>query len=232
MTPTAAPPAAPDVAAPPTYLFDVFVSYCAADNDWVCVELVPRLAKVRLRVAIETDTFIYGVPYLENVERAVRNSRFTIAVISPDWLTDRLANYTQVMAQTAAVAGQIFRFVPLLIRAAKVPPALELLTVADFTNPARMNAVWEALLVQLLDWGDGATLVPPTGASATEAFRTLQELMHVRAISALVNVNRARFEIVTEPLRVLRALKTIHDVLQDVQRECHRPITEAERSFP
>lgn len=56
------------------YIYDVFIAYASADQEWAEAWLRPRLEQAGLQVCSD-DTFDPGVPKLVNLERAIGNSR-------------------------------------------------------------------------------------------------------------------------------------------------------------
>src|ERR1700720_2420359 len=84
------------------YLYDLFVSYTRADQAWVEANLLPSLDLPAERV-ITTHTFRPGASAVEEFERAVNNSRFTVLVLSPAYLADQLVRFSEQLASFAAV---------------------------------------------------------------------------------------------------------------------------------
>lgn len=70
-------------------VYDVFVSYAAADHVWVWEWLVPQLKEANLKVCIDYESFDVGVPLVVNLERAILQSRHTVLVITPAWTERR-----------------------------------------------------------------------------------------------------------------------------------------------
>jgi hypothetical protein len=81
--------------------FDVFVSYSHHDPDltWVRHELVPRLRAADLRVCLDSDSFRLGAPIVLEMGRAVEGSRYTLAVLTPDYLESGFTELESVLAE-------------------------------------------------------------------------------------------------------------------------------------
>jgi hypothetical protein len=88
-----------DLAGAPEY--DVFVSYSHQDPDltWVRQELVPRLRAAGLRVCLDTDSFRLGAPIVMEMGRAVEGSRYTLAVLTPEYLESGFTELESVLAE-------------------------------------------------------------------------------------------------------------------------------------
>ena len=88
-----------DLAGAPEY--DVFVSYSHQDLDltWVRQELVPRLRAAGLRVSLDVDSFRLGAPIVLEMGRAVEGSRYTLAVLTPEYLESSFTELESVLAE-------------------------------------------------------------------------------------------------------------------------------------
>lgn len=77
--------------------FDTFVSYRhqQPDGSWVRDLLVPRLDAEGLRVCVDYRSFRLGAPLVLEMARAVEQSRYTVAVLSPAYLA---SNFTELEA--------------------------------------------------------------------------------------------------------------------------------------
>src|SRR3954464_14517920 len=81
--------------------YDVFVSYSHQDPDlsWVRQELVPRLRAAGLRVSLDTDSFQLGAPIVLEMGRAVEASRYTLAVLTPEYVKSSFTELESVLAE-------------------------------------------------------------------------------------------------------------------------------------
>jgi len=114
--------------------FDVFVAFAAADEWWVRGFLLPSLAVSERRVLTEDD-FRPGAPRLEEFASAVTTSRFTVVILTPDFLTDTWADLSQRLAAHLGVAERNNRLVPLLLRPCDLPLDLDSRVSVDCTQP-------------------------------------------------------------------------------------------------
>jgi hypothetical protein len=88
-------------AAPDEFRHDVFVSYRQREPDktWVRKTLVPRLKAEGLRVCVDYESFRLGAPLIKEMERAVEQSRYTLAVLSPAYLGSNFTELENVLAE-------------------------------------------------------------------------------------------------------------------------------------
>jgi hypothetical protein len=122
------------------YTNDVYVSYSEPDTDWVRDHLLPQLEGAGLKVAIDYRAFELGLPKLVNVERAVKQSRRVLLVLTPNWVGSEWANLDALLIQTQDPAGYMRRMIPLLLEPCHLPDRLAMLTPADFTRQADREA--------------------------------------------------------------------------------------------
>jgi hypothetical protein len=94
---------APMPSAPPAdqFFYDVFISYRQQEPDrsWVRKTLQPRLEAQGLRVCIDYQDFRLGAHLVLEMARAVEQSRYTLAVLSPAYLTSNFAELETVLAE-------------------------------------------------------------------------------------------------------------------------------------
>lgn len=84
------------------YVYDAYLSFVDQEPDakWVWETLVPALEAVNLRIAISGVVQELGVALVIGTERALRQSKRTILVLSPRYLADNLVDFENVLAQT------------------------------------------------------------------------------------------------------------------------------------
>lgn len=83
------------------FRYDVFISYrhVAADRVWVRKQLIPALEAAGLDVCLDDRDFGLGKPLILEMQRAVVESRYTLAIFSPDYLTSGFTELENIMAQ-------------------------------------------------------------------------------------------------------------------------------------
>ncbi len=136
---------------PAVALYDVFVSYASADRQWVQDELVPALKNAGLRVCIDTDDFLIGLPIVNNIERAVTSSRYTLIVMTANWVASSWSDFEAQLTATQDPNGKLRRLIPIMLTACDPPLRITHLTYADFTDPVRRPTSLIRLVGQLQD---------------------------------------------------------------------------------
>jgi formylglycine-generating enzyme required for sulfatase activity len=122
----------------------LFISHADADAWWVKGFLLPAIGLPADR-SITPEQFRPGAVVLDEFERAVRQSRLTVIVLSPAYLADQWAIFGEQLASHAAVAESRDRLVPLLLEPCRVPLHVDFRVRLDCTDPAR----WEAEVARL-----------------------------------------------------------------------------------
>jgi len=124
----------------------VFVSHSEADQAWVHDQLVPRLEAAGLTVTVGYRDFSIGTPRTVNVERAVRSSRHTLIVLTPDWIAGEWTALDSLFAGAFDPAARQRKLIPLLLKPCELPPRIQILTYADFTAPHERRVQWKRLV--------------------------------------------------------------------------------------
>jgi hypothetical protein len=172
---------------PPTYDYDVFISYSHKDEDWVVKELLPRLEGAGAKVCIDFRDFTPGKAALHNMRDAVERSARTLLVVTPNWVASHLADYEGVLVRSDDPTGRKRRTIPLLLQAADIPKDISILSYIDFTRPERLDLAWRQLLAALADDDNSSEpfvfFLDPGAASSDDiraVLRALNEL-HIAA---------------------------------------------------
>jgi TIR domain/Caspase domain len=155
--------AAPPVVLPPSgdgFRYDAFVSYRREEPDkaWVEKQLVPRLEGLGVRLCLEKRDFRLGAARLREMERAVEESRYTLAVLSPGYLDGAFEDFQALLAQHQATEAKAPRFVPLVREDCR--PRLGIRTVwgLDMRDEEEFGPNVERLAVRLRE--------PPTSTTS------------------------------------------------------------------
>ncbi len=128
------------------YQYDLFVSYEDADRAWVEGYLIDALAQAGLRWHA-TAAFPPGASRLSECERAIRQSRRTLLVLSPGYLADDAGQFIDLLAQTYGQETRTWPVIPLTLRPVKLPSRLAMLVAVDATDEAR----WPTAIARLCD---------------------------------------------------------------------------------
>jgi hypothetical protein len=124
------------------FRYDAYVSYVDQEPDgtWVWDTLVPRLEEAGLRLAVSGDVEKPGVARVVNIERGIKQAKRTVVVLSEAYLSDYVADFENVVAQTMGVQEGAYRLLPVKIAPideGQLPTRLSMLTTLNLTHPRR-----------------------------------------------------------------------------------------------
>jgi hypothetical protein len=128
--------------------FDLFISYADADRAWVEGYLLDALGQAGLSCTSE-QAFTLGAPRLLEFERAVRESTHTLLVLSPAYLTEEFAQFTDLLAQTYGLETGTWPVIPLILEKVELPPRLAMLQALDASDPETRGQAIERLCAAL-----------------------------------------------------------------------------------
>jgi hypothetical protein len=131
------------------HAYDAFVSYRhqEPDKSWVRGYLVPALEDAGLRVCVDHRDFRLGAPLVTEMARAVEESRWTIAVLSPAYLDGRFAELENVLAEHLGLEERTLRLLYVVREACTPPLRMRARLRLDMTTPAEVDEG----LVRLVD---------------------------------------------------------------------------------
>ena len=160
----------PTATAPADFEFDVFISYSSKDEEWVTKTLLPRLEGRGIKACIDFRDFIPGKAALHNMRDAVKRSRRTLLVMTPNWVASEWTVYEELLARSKDPAGVKQRTIPLLRAKCDIPEDIAILTYINFTRADREEIAWGQVLT--------ACGAPPAPIHADEPKRDNWELAH------------------------------------------------------
>jgi len=131
-----------------TAIYDLFISYTEADRAWVEGYLLDGLEQAGTRVHSEA-AFALGVPRLLEFERAIRQSRRTLLVLSPAYLADSFGQFTDLMAGAYGLETSTWPVIPLILQPIALPARLATLQSLDGTDPASWSTVITRLCAEV-----------------------------------------------------------------------------------
>lgn len=126
------------------YQYDLFVSHADADRDWVEGYLLDTLHEAGVKYYSE-EAFALGAPRLTEFERAIQQSARTLLVLSPAYMGDNFAQFTDLLAGTYGLETARWPVVPLVLRPVELPAHLAGLKGLDATDPDH----WAEVMVRL-----------------------------------------------------------------------------------
>lgn len=230
-----------------TFAYDVFISYSWKDQEWVRGPLLQRLESHSLRVCIDVRDFQPGAPIVTEMERAVLTSRYTLVVLTPDFVNSSWTQFEEVLTFTIAHGFKHRRVIPLLKAACAPPPRIQALTAVDFTDVQAQGFAFMRLLaaiaptqvdqpVAVLPYDTVPTpaAVPPGSrppVSPNQRFFTMSALVD-RSVALENQFEHARFRLSQLPLAGARSVHAayttwIADCLSSLDADLHPHFQEA-----
>lgn len=131
--------------------YDAFVSYRRTDRDraWVEGKLVPALEALGLRLCLAHRDFRLGASRIREMERAVEQSRYTLAVLTPDYLAGAFEEFQSLIAQHAGLEQRAPRLIPLLREPCTPPLGVRMTELLDVSEGAFEHASVQRLAQRL-----------------------------------------------------------------------------------
>jgi hypothetical protein len=135
------------------FKYDVFLSYRGKDPDktWVRKTLYPRLKAEGLKVCLDVVDFGLGAPIINEMERAVVESRYTLAVLTPAYLSSNFTDFENVIAQYLGLEQSQRRFLGLLREPCTPRLGIRALYYLDMTDDDEYELGIARLVPQLLE---------------------------------------------------------------------------------
>jgi tetratricopeptide (TPR) repeat protein len=145
------------------YRYDAFLSYRRQDPDRAFTrDLLRRLEEAGYTVAIDERDFEPNLPFLNEMERCIRESRFTLAVISPRYLQSGNCEEEAVISKVLDMGERKRCLLPLTLEKVQMPAWLYLLSGIDFAEKDPLVDPYEKLR---------KVLGPPLRSSASDRFQ-------------------------------------------------------------
>lgn len=132
-----------------SFNYDVFISYSHHNAKWVREWLLPPLEAAGITVCIDFRDFEPGAPSLTEMERAVKESRKTLLVLTPNYTASDWTEFENILAQTLDPAARKRRVLPILIEHCELPLRIRMITYLDFTRSDMVNFELERLIAAL-----------------------------------------------------------------------------------
>ena len=84
----------------PNMIYDIFISYCQSDRDWIVNELMPNAEEVGdISICLHERDFQVGVTILDNIVSCMDRSRSLMLIISSNFLLSHWCQFEMHMAQ-------------------------------------------------------------------------------------------------------------------------------------
>ncbi len=124
--------------------YDLFISHANADSAWVNGYLLDALQQAGVNYHTET-AFELGKPRIIEFENAIRASRRTLLVLSPDYLGDDSHQFIDVLIQTYGLETATWPLIPLILHPVSLPLRLRILEGLDATDADNQEEVIKRL---------------------------------------------------------------------------------------
>jgi hypothetical protein len=132
--------------------FDVFLSYRHGDPDEKFTrDLRRKLLDAGLTVAFDRTDFFPACTFLEEMERCVKDSRFTIIVISPRYLDSGNTQEEAIITQVLSMEERRLRLIPCTFEVASMPVWLYARVGIDFSRDDPDVDPYDKLIAALRD---------------------------------------------------------------------------------
>lgn len=128
------------------YRYDAFISYSHKDQAWTRKKLLPNLEKNGVKVIIDFRDFEPAAPSLLEMERAVKGSRKTILVLTPNYLASAWSEFESILIGTLDPAAREKRILPILLQDCDIPLRISYLTYINFTDSASVEFQWRKVI--------------------------------------------------------------------------------------
>lgn len=80
-------------------IYDIFISYCQSDRDWIVEELMPNVEKTAdISICLHERDFQVGVTILDNIVSSMERSRAMMFIISSNFLLSHWCQFEMQLA--------------------------------------------------------------------------------------------------------------------------------------
>lgn len=142
-------------------MYDVFISYRHGGQDAeVARDLLAALERRGYRVAIDERDFPANASFLQEMERCIRQSRYTVAILSPRYLGSGHCEEEAIVCKVLDMGDRQRRLIPLIIESVALPAWLFGIVGIDCTRADPLVDPFDKLQ---------ATLGPPLSAALSSA---------------------------------------------------------------
>lgn len=143
----------PAIPSPPAddFTYDVFVSYRHQEpgKTWVRKTLVPRLEAEGLHVCVDFNCFRLGRPLVLEMARAVEESRYTLAILSPAYLESNFTELENVLAEHLGLEKGQYRLLAIIREDCTPRLGMRANLMLDMTDDSQFDSDVARLVYQL-----------------------------------------------------------------------------------
>lgn len=136
------------------FRYDVYISFVDREPDakYVWETLLPALERAGLTVAVSEDVEAAGVARVVGIERAIKQSKRTVLVLSENFLADRWANFRESLAMSMGINEGVYRLLPVKISEmddSRLPERIQALVTRNLAHPYRAEREFQRLIEDL-----------------------------------------------------------------------------------
>jgi hypothetical protein len=134
-----------------SFKYDVFISYRQLEPDltWVRKRLVSGLTARGVRPFIDYRNFRLGAPLIQEMERGVVESHYTLAVLSPDYLASNFTEVENLMADHLGLEVKQRRLLALVLRPCDASLRMRFRLWLDATDDANFEPNLDRLAAEI-----------------------------------------------------------------------------------
>lgn len=223
------------------YPYDVFVSYSEKDQDWVQNVLLERLKEASIKY-IEAQTFTVGVMKLDEIDRAIMQSRRTLLILTPRYLEDTWRSFDATLVSSYGMDTGRWLAIPAIKDKCDLPKRLSSLVPVDLSQPD--DDTWKRLFeaintapeITTIDhaarFQNGNEEQERSEEIVNAGLKALLEMMKNPQVQEAVREFQSTFKDACEQIEVLAVYKELHDQLHNLQLECYRNMVQEAKRFP
>jgi hypothetical protein len=133
---------------PAEFNYDLFISYAQTDRGWIEGFLIDALEQAGVKYYSE-DAFALGVPRLIEFERAIKQSKRTLLVLSKAYLVDTFGQFVDVLVNSYGMETATWPVIPLSLEPIELPARLSQLVRLDATTAEEEQKALARLCAEL-----------------------------------------------------------------------------------
>ena len=144
-----------------TFKRDAFICYNSEDSSWVCQDLLHRLEACQISTVIHHRDFLPGSVLEETIRESIDMSRYTVLVLSPDFLSSNWCLLEMHLARSRIISEGRDVIVPIILR--EFPMSLLTKTLDGILSksylewtedPEEREMFWDKLTTKLKQGGN------------------------------------------------------------------------------
>jgi hypothetical protein len=134
------------------FRYDVYICFVGPDAQYVWQTLAPALEQAGLKVAVSEDVEEAGVARVVGIERAIKQSKRIVVVLSENFLGDGWATFRESLAMTIGINEGNYRLLPVKIAEfdnSRLPERIRALVIRNLADPYRAEQQFKRLVEDL-----------------------------------------------------------------------------------